>query len=150
MIRCVMDAAEAPRDRLRRLVAARRRERQLSVSAAAKAAGIARGTWIALEDGSRETEAYNYAGIERALGWVFGSIDAILAGVDPTPVTTEEAPTEPPPRSWQDTLERVRQIAENPDRSPGLRAIARAQVAQIEALLDAARVEEEGQSKRAS
>jgi hypothetical protein len=158
MIQCVADAPETPRDRLRRLVVERRLDRQLSVSKARKIAAIARGTWIALESGERETEAYNFAGIERALRWAPGSIDAILKGGDPTPLPVDEvapAPPEPerPTSDWEQRLVKVREVAANPDRSPGLRAWARRQITQIEeeieAILEAAEAEEEAARREA-
>lgn len=45
-----------------------------------------RNTWSYLEDGSRRTAEFKYAGIERALRWEPGSVTAILAGGDPTSV----------------------------------------------------------------
>jgi hypothetical protein len=57
------------------------------VRAAAKLAGIDRDTWAAIEEGTRNTQPSKYAGIERALGWGAGSIEAILDGGDPKPIT---------------------------------------------------------------
>jgi antitoxin (DNA-binding transcriptional repressor) of toxin-antitoxin stability system len=53
-----------------------------------------------------------------------------VAAVVPPNVATE--------RGWAGTLSTVRAIADNPERSPGLRAWARAQAVQIEELLKAA------------
>jgi hypothetical protein len=50
-----------------------------------------RNTWSYLEDGSKKTAEFKYAGIERALQWEPGSVTAILDGREPTPVT---APSE--------------------------------------------------------
>ncbi|WP_328339457.1 helix-turn-helix domain-containing protein [Micromonospora sp. NBC_00421] len=72
------------RERLANLIRTRRLERGLSASKAAQAAGIDRATWSNAETGARRTAEHNYAGIERALGWQPGSIDAILAGGEPT------------------------------------------------------------------
>ncbi|WP_146755545.1 transcriptional regulator [Micromonospora saelicesensis] len=79
------------RDLLARKVRARRVELGLSVRAAAQAAEMDRNTWSYLEDGSKKTAEFKYAGIERALQWEPGSVTAILDGRDPTPVT---APSE--------------------------------------------------------
>ena len=76
---------ELDRERLGRQVAQRRTHLGLSVSAAARIAQIDRGTWTGIEKAARMTEAYNYAGIERALNWSPGSIAATLAGGNPTP-----------------------------------------------------------------
>jgi transcriptional regulator with XRE-family HTH domain len=74
------------RDLLAKKVRARRVELGLSVRAAAQAADIDRNTWSYLEDGSRRTSEFKYAGIERALQWESGSVAAILEGREPTPV----------------------------------------------------------------
>ncbi|MDM4722792.1 helix-turn-helix transcriptional regulator [Micromonospora sp. WMMA1363] len=71
------------RDRLASLVRSRRMELGLSVSKAAQAAGIDRATWTYLENGSRRTAEFNYAGIERALQWKAGSIGGVLGGRQP-------------------------------------------------------------------
>jgi transcriptional regulator with XRE-family HTH domain len=91
------------RQRLASLAKERRQEQGLSVRQAADAADIARGTWTALEDGTRKTSDHNYRGIERALHWAPGSIAAILDGGDPMPQPdTDAAPITadltPPPR----------------------------------------------------
>ena len=77
------DDTTEDRTRLATFVKKRRRELGLSVRAAADRGGVARGTWTALEDGSRRTSDSNYAGVERALFWTTGSIEAILAGRKP-------------------------------------------------------------------
>jgi hypothetical protein len=74
---------EPDRERLGQAIAARRKALGLSLSAAAKIAGIDRGTWTATERATRQTEEYTYAGIERALQWVTGSVERILAGGEP-------------------------------------------------------------------
>lgn len=76
----------ARRQRLGALARARRRQLGLTIVAAAAAAGVSRGTWEALEEASRRTRDAGYAGIERALRWRHGSIEAILHGGDPTPL----------------------------------------------------------------
>lgn len=82
------------RARLARLIEDRRKSLSLSISGAARAAGIDRGTWTAAERGTRQTEEYMYAGIERVLRWAPGSIDDIMAGGEPTIQQPAEA-TEP-------------------------------------------------------
>ena len=59
---------------------------------------MARGTWTALEDGTRRTAENKHAGIERALGWAPGSIRSILNGGQPTegPSTGPATVTFPP------------------------------------------------------
>lgn len=82
--------SDTPRQRLGGLVALRRKELALSMRAAADAAGIGRPTWTALEQASRETEAYIYARVERVLGWKLGSIEVVLAGGQPLVETDPE------------------------------------------------------------
>jgi transcriptional regulator with XRE-family HTH domain len=72
-----MADADVGRGRLARLVQQQRQSLGLSVRAAARKAGVDRATWAGLEDGSRETQDRQFAGIERALEWAAGSIDAI-------------------------------------------------------------------------
>lgn len=76
------------RERLGRLVAERRRALGLSISAAARRAGINRATWTAVEEATRDTEVYNYGLIEKVLGWTPGSIDKVLNGRAPSIVDT--------------------------------------------------------------
>jgi transcriptional regulator with XRE-family HTH domain len=73
-----MAETDAGRARLAAQVQARRRQRGLSLRAAAAAAGIDRDTWSSLEEGRRETQDSKFAGIERALGWPTGEIARIL------------------------------------------------------------------------
>lgn len=80
----VVDTTEA-RERLGQIVSDRRRTLGLSLSAAARAAGIDRATWTGMERGTRRTEEYNYASIDRALRWAPGSVDRVLAGGEPEP-----------------------------------------------------------------
>jgi transcriptional regulator with XRE-family HTH domain len=95
------------RGRLGDRIRTRRRALGLSVSRAARAAGINRATWTAVEDGSRETEPYNFGPIERVLGWTDRSIDNVLAGGEPALID------DPPPisRNANDAEETLHQIA---------------------------------------
>ncbi|MFI2667882.1 helix-turn-helix domain-containing protein [Micromonospora carbonacea] len=72
----------------------RRVELGLSARAASQAAGIDRNTWSYLENGTRRTAEFNYAGIERALRWAPGSIRAILGGGEPTVLPDDTPPAE--------------------------------------------------------
>jgi transcriptional regulator with XRE-family HTH domain len=137
----------------------RREALGLSVAGAARAAGIARGTWISLEAGTRETHPHQYAAIETALAWAPGSIKAIRSGGEPTPIretgprsgttsVTVTSQTRTIQEEWARRMEEVQAIADNPDRSPGLRAWARAQVQQIQDIIAAARAEEEAERRR--
>jgi transcriptional regulator with XRE-family HTH domain len=83
------------RQRLAQAVQHRRQQLGYSVRTAADASGLARGTWTALEDGSRRTTDNNYAAIEETLGWAPGSITRTLAGGQPTETgTTADLPTD--------------------------------------------------------
>lgn len=73
-----MAGAQTAQERLAQAVRDRRTWLGLSVREAAKQAEISRGTWQALEDGSRVTRDHNYGGIQRALDWPPGEIDRIL------------------------------------------------------------------------
>lgn len=74
---------EPNRERLGHAIESRRKAMGLSLSAAARLAGVDRATWTGSERGTRQTETYNYASIERALKWVPGSVETVLAGGDP-------------------------------------------------------------------
>lgn len=65
-------------------VAERRKRLGLSQSRAAKLADVSRTTWITWERGTATPEDYNHIKIERALQWEPGSVEAILAGGEPT------------------------------------------------------------------
>src|SRR5688572_10056200 len=133
----MMSDVDGDRERLGELVKEHRVEAGLSVSAAAKAAGIHRTTWDALEKGDRETESYNYGPVERVLRWRAGSIESVLRGGTPTVL-------DQPVQSGNTDLEReLRGIADNPRRSPQLRDWARSQLVQIAAIRAAAKAEAE-------
>lgn len=57
----------------------RRKQTGLSQSAAARKAGVARGTWRAWEKGESEPFDYNYANIEHAMGWQAGSVELAIS-----------------------------------------------------------------------
>jgi transcriptional regulator with XRE-family HTH domain len=80
------DGSERNRLSLGQLVLARRKELGLSIREAARRAGVMRPTWTGLEQGSRRTADYNFAAMERTLGWAAGSIESVLDGGEPTPV----------------------------------------------------------------
>ncbi|MFC3454066.1 helix-turn-helix domain-containing protein [Amycolatopsis speibonae] len=77
-----MSTDETPQQRLARRVKERRVQLQISVRAAAKAAGVDRNTWASLEDGTRVLQDRNYSKIETALSWPAGEIERILAPID--------------------------------------------------------------------
>lgn len=79
--------AQTPPDRQRlgELVARRRLALGISERAAAAAAKMSRNTWAAIEAGSQRLGAHRHINVERVLLWEPGSIDAVLAGGEPTP-----------------------------------------------------------------
>src|SRR5690606_39965041 len=96
-----------PHERLAQAIEARRGELGLSLREVAERAGITGETLRAVRRGSNEPSQLTKRGIERALRWAPGSVDAILAGGDPTPpgphahtravpLTTTRPPPPPP------------------------------------------------------
>jgi hypothetical protein len=84
---------EPARARLAELMDQRRRELQpkLTWDQVALKAGIHRETLRQIRNGtSTDIRPLSAAGIEDALGWKHGSIDAILAGGEPTPIGEAE------------------------------------------------------------
>jgi hypothetical protein len=72
------------RERTARAVRHRRQQVGLSISAAARAAGIQRSAWVSLESRTRETEPFQPATqkyIEWVLGWAPGSLFAVSVGL---------------------------------------------------------------------
>lgn len=122
---------QSPHDGLRQHVATRRKQLQLSIVAAAAAAGINRATWSALEQGTRDTESYTYGGVERALNWAPGSIDRILDGGEPVLLDA----------SRQDVGARLTEIRDDPDLPGYLRRQAQAALDAITALVEASEAE---------
>ncbi len=74
------------RMRLARVVKRERTQRGLSVRAAAREAGVDRGTWAAVEDGSRLPQDHKAALMEPVIGMGPGSFESLLAGGDPKPM----------------------------------------------------------------
>lgn len=106
-----------------------------SVARLAREAGIHRATifgWI--KDDTPSLTVASVRAIAQALG---DDIDNALRAAGSVE-----------PEGWEDRLVQVQQIANNPDRSPGLRAWAATQVRQIEEIIAAARAEEEAQQRR--
>lgn len=77
------DAAETDRQRLGRLVGQRRQALGLSLSEAARQAGVNRATWTGIEQRGTEAEDYTLARVEQVIGWKPGSVQAVLAGGEP-------------------------------------------------------------------
>lgn len=71
--------------RLVRYVVERRRELGLSQAEAARLAQFgARNTWVNMETGATKPRDSKWAGIENALAWEQGSVQAVLNGDEPT------------------------------------------------------------------
>lgn len=74
----------------------RRLELGLSARTASARAGINRATWASLEANTNRLSRHLWSAVETTLQWQPGSIEAVLAGGDPTPVTR---PTTTPPQT---------------------------------------------------
>jgi transcriptional regulator with XRE-family HTH domain len=81
-----MEATPENWARLSRLVQQKRASKGLSQSAAARAAGIHRGAWSAVEKAG-DVKPYDttLAAVERVLGWEPGSCVRVLGGGEPEP-----------------------------------------------------------------
>lgn len=99
----------AERERLALLMDDRRRELRLTWDQVAAAAGVNRETLRLIRQGDGQLRPLTKDGIEDALQWQRGSIDAILAGGDPTPIGQRPAPARPEPES-PPTLEELRDM----------------------------------------
>lgn len=98
----------AERERLALLMDDRRRELRLTWDQVAAAAGVNRETLRLIRQGDGQIRPLTKDGIEDALQWQRDSIDAILAGGDPTPIGQKPAP-QPKPES-PPTLEELRDM----------------------------------------
>lgn len=92
------------RPSLHKYMADRRKELGISVSAAARAAGVARSTWIGWESGVRTPYDSNYAAIENVLKWERRSVETILAGGAPTPIEDIDEPIDEFERRLRETI----------------------------------------------
>lgn len=90
----------------------------MTIRAAAIASGLSDQTWKNVEQG-RKVSDRTLALVERALGWEPGSVDAILAGCDPTPA---EPPGE---RSLAELAEQVAELRARLDRLEEMLGIRR-------------------------
>lgn len=83
----------SPHEHLARLLDHRRLELGMRWDEVAAAAGIKPPTLRAIRNGTNRPSALTQRGLERALSWPTGTIDAILAGQDAPPMTMAEAET---------------------------------------------------------
>ena len=81
---------EKPHERLDRLMNARRKELGLYWNEVAAAARVREQTLGAVRKGENSPSDMTRIGLDRALEWEAGSVDAILRGGNPTPLN--EAP----------------------------------------------------------
>lgn len=72
--------------RLGEAMEARRGQLRLSVSAAARRAGLARDTWEKVEAGKQKPYKTTQSGIEEPLRWAPGSVAALMEGGDAIPI----------------------------------------------------------------
>lgn len=86
-----MNDTDEGRARLGRAVKSRREQRRLSIDNAADAAPMSPVTWSKVERGER-VRGLTYAGIEKVLGWLPGSVETVLDGGEPAAVQSEQAP----------------------------------------------------------
>lgn len=86
------------RRRLGALIEERRKQLRLSQDALGEEGGITGETVRRIIHGNRPISPRSKTGLERGLRWQTGSIDAILAGADPTPI-------DPPLPSMEDDPE---------------------------------------------
>jgi transcriptional regulator with XRE-family HTH domain len=73
-------------------ISRRREELGTSQSAAARAAKIARSTWVNWEKDNKTPERFNYVRIETILDWEPGSVQAVLEGRDPVARRKDHGP----------------------------------------------------------
>lgn len=121
----LLDMAEVPRVILGMTMAQRRRQLGLSITKAAAAAGIDRATWTSAENGTRTIAVHNRAGVERALGWAAGSVDAVLEGSEPADLPPPTSPVSDDPK-----------LAAEVERIQGLPLPAADRIRMIRALVD--------------
>lgn len=107
--------AESSQQRLGRLVSQRRQTMGMSISEAARLAGVDRATWTGVERGTRQPEDFTLGRIEATLQWASGSIDAIRDGADPRSTVDDQAARSPEEKEidrWESDL--IRDIRGDP------------------------------------
>jgi transcriptional regulator with XRE-family HTH domain len=127
-----------------------RTRKGLSKREAARQAGISEGRWRQVVTGIQKAgdvavpvnpRANTVAAMARAVD-VKAEVALAIAGFSDGEIARFAEP-KAVPGDWEDRLARVEQIANNPDRSPGLRAWAGQQAEQIRLIIAAAEAEEE-------
>ncbi|WP_173057086.1 helix-turn-helix domain-containing protein [Phytohabitans houttuyneae] len=127
---------------------------RLSKREAARRAGISEGRWRQVVTGVQKAgnvtvpvnpRASTVSAMAQAVG-VDPALALRAAGFSDEDIHRFGSPTREP-TAWQHKLEEVQAIADNQDRSPALRAWAARQLDDIEAILAAARAEEDAQRR---
>lgn len=91
-----MDAPLGDADRsLAQHLKARRKQLRRGQAEAARRADVGRMAWFEWEAGRRHPRDYNYDGIDQAMEWEPGGVEAILAGDEPTPLPEPTRPRDP-------------------------------------------------------
>lgn len=88
-------------------IAGRRLALGISQAGAAKLAGVSRTSWVAWEKGTAVPEDYNHIKIETVLRWQPGSVAAILAGGQPTPVRPADPLQDPEYLEWRNKFQQL-------------------------------------------
>lgn len=110
------DADERNRRRLASAIDDRRLELRLPWADVATRAGITRQTLRRVRRESSDITSLTKRGIEQALAWQRGSIDAVLAGGEPTPVDDQdETPQMPSSHEshWEERLSRLDDLTDD-------------------------------------
>ncbi len=104
--------SESPAQRLGRLVRARRKELKLTQADVQKAGGPSTATLRLIEGGKHADIRPSTSGpLETALQWQLGSVDRVLAGDEPTPMSSAHRLA---PAEFSRAVELARQIVNAP------------------------------------
>lgn len=141
------ESAEGARRRLGELVNRRRTSLGLSLSEAARRAGVMRVTWTGIEQRATDAEDYTLTKVEQVLEWEPGSVQAVLAGGEPVEVGPSGQPSSEQIQRgdllgrWEDTmLDEVWSEQSHPHLTPEQRqqitVALRTKVAELRAIAD--------------
>ena len=100
-----------PHELLASAIETRRGELGLSLREVAGLAGVTGETLRAVRKGSNEPSSLTKRGIERALKWTPGSVDAVLAGIAPTERTPTRTSMEDAEVLARENAERAQRLA---------------------------------------
>ncbi|MEU9777742.1 helix-turn-helix transcriptional regulator [Streptomyces sp. NPDC047968] len=96
--------------RLGRLLKAAREARGLEQQAVAAAIGVGRGAMLRVERGDVSRVTPTIVGYAKAVGWTEGSVEAVLAGGEPTTVEPEQPAAPPAPQAAVTAPDLVREL----------------------------------------